>query len=215
VRERRGLCSKKQNKKRKPKTQKKPKEDYGAMLHDLNMIAARPTAFATPTRRQLLSTTAFIALTAGMLTTPMSRFAVAAATFDDAQKLQMLRIARDIYPHETLLDNAPYQAVVDAILAEAGKDEKVAKLVTDGLADVNKRANAVYKVNFVDIKEGMKREGILRQIELSDFFQKIRGGLLFGIYNNKALYPKFGYDGSSWEKGGFINDPTFGKVDWL
>jgi hypothetical protein len=185
------------------------------MLHDLNMIAARPTAFATPTRRQLLSTTAFIALTAGMLTTPMSRFAVAAATFDDAQKLQMLRIARDIYPHETLLDNAPYQAVVDAILAEAGKDEKVAKLVTDGLADVNKRANAVYKVNFVDIKEGMKREGILRQIELSDFFQKIRGGLLFGIYNNKALYPKFGYDGSSWEKGGFINDPTFGKVDWL
>ena len=71
----------------------------------------------------------------------MSRFAVAAATFDDAQKLQLLRIARDVYPHETLLDNGPYQAVVDAILAEAGKDEKVAKLVTDGLADVNKPAD--------------------------------------------------------------------------
>lgn len=185
------------------------------MLHDLKMIATQPSAWTAPTRRQLLGSTALIALTAGFLTTPMSRFAVAAATFDDAQKLQLLRIARDVYPHETLLDNGPYQAVVDAILGEAGKDEKVAKMVADGLADVNARSQAVYKSNFVDIKEGMKREGILRQIELTDFFQKIRGGLLFGLYNNKALYPKFGYDGSSWEKGGFINDPTFGKVDWL
>jgi hypothetical protein len=185
------------------------------MLHDLNLIAGRPSALTTPNRRQLLGSTAFIALTAGLLTSPINRFAVQAATFDDAQKLMLLRIARDIYPHETLLDNAPYQAVIDSILGEAGKDEKVAKLVSDGLADVNARSQSVYKVNYVDIKEPMKREGILRQIELTDFFQKIRGGLLFGLYNNKALYPKFGYDGSSWEKGGFINDPSFGKVDWF
>lgn len=185
------------------------------MLHDLNLIAGRPSAFKTPTRRQLLGTTAFVALTAGLLTSPVNRFAVQAATFDDSQKLMLLRIARDVYPHETLLDNGPYQAVIDSIVGEADKDEKVAKLVGDGLADVNARAQNVYKVNYVDIKEPMKREGILRQIELTDFFQKIRGGLLFGLYNNKALYPKFGYDGSSWEKGGFINDPSFGKVDWF
>lgn len=109
------------------------RESIGAMLHDLTMIAARPSAFATPTRRQLLGTTAFVALTASLLlTTTMSRFAVAAATFDDAQKMMLLRVARDIYPHETLLDNAPYQAVVDAILTEADKDEKVAKMMSDG-----------------------------------------------------------------------------------
>lgn len=185
------------------------------MLHDLKLIAGRPSAFTSPNRRQLLGSTAFIALTAGLLTSPINRFAVQAAAFDDAQKLMLLRIARDVYPHETLLDNAPYQAVIDSILGEAEKDEKVAKLVSDGLADVNARSQNVYKVNFVDIKEPMKREGILRQIELTDFFQKIRGGLLFGLYNNKALYPKFGYDGSSWEKGGFVNDPSFGKVDWF
>lgn len=185
------------------------------MLHDLKLIAGRPSAFTTPNRRQLLGSTAFVALTAGLLTSPVNRFAVQAAAFDDAQKLMLLRIARDIYPHETLLDNAPYQAVVDSILGEAEKDEKVAKLVSDGLADVNARSQNVYKTNYVEIKEPMKREGILRQIELTDFFQKIRGGLLFGLYNNKALYPKFGYDGSSWEKGGFINDPSFGKVDWF
>lgn len=185
------------------------------MLHDLSMIAARPSAFTAPTRRQLLTSTAMVALTAGMLTTPFSRHAVAAASFSADQKLAMLRIARDVYPHDTLLDNGPYQAVVDAILGEADKDEKVAKLVTDGLADVDKRAQATYKSNYVSIKEPERREGLLRSIELTDFFQKIRGGLLFGLYNNKALYPKFGYDGSSWEKGGFAKDPSFGKTDWF
>lgn len=185
------------------------------MLHDLTTIAARPFAFATPTRRQLLGTTAFVALTAGLLTTTMSRYAVAAATFDDAQKMMLLRVARDIYPHETLLDNAPYQTVVDAILTEADKDEKVAKLMSDGLADLDKRADTVYKSKYVDVKNPLEREALLRQIELTDWFQKVRGGLLFGLYNNKALYPKFGYDGSSWEHGGWINDPSFGKVDWL
>ena len=185
------------------------------MLHDLKLIAARPSAFTAPTRRQLLGTTALIALTAGMLTTPMSRFAVAAEGFNDAQKLMLLRVARDIYPHETLLDNAPYQAVVDAIVGEAGKDEKVAKLMGDGLADLDKRSDAVYKSKYVEIKDPLKREGILRQIELTDWFQKVRGGLLFGLYNNKALYPKFGYDGSSVEHGGWIKDPSFGKVDWF
>ena len=185
------------------------------MLHDLKLIAASPSAFTTPTRRQLLGTTAVIALTAGLLTTSMSKFAVAAEGFSDAQKLQLLRIARDIYPHETLLDNGPYQAVVDAIVGEAGKDAKVAKMMLDGITDIDKRAQTVYKANYVEVKDPLQREGLLRQVELTDWFQKIRGGLLFGLYNNKALYPKFGYDGSSWEKGGFINDPSFGKVDWL
>lgn len=185
------------------------------MLHDLTMIAARPSAFTAPNRRQLLGSTAMIALTAGLLTTPFSRHAVAAASFSAEQKMTMLKIARDVYPHDTLLDNGPYQAVVDAILGEADKDEKVAKMVTDGLADIDKRAQATYKTNFAAIKEPERREGLLRTIELTDFFQKIRGGLLFGLYNNKALYPKFGYDGSSWEKGGFAKDPSFGKVDWL
>ncbi|HMN36477.1 MAG TPA: gluconate 2-dehydrogenase subunit 3 family protein [Hyphomicrobium sp.] len=194
---------------------RKTEEDYGAMLHDLTLIAARPSAFATPTRRQLLGTTAIVALTAGLLTTTLSRYAVAAATFDDTQKMMLLRVARDIYPHETLLDNAPYQAVIDSILTEAGKDEKVAKMMADGLADLDKRSGAIYKSKYVDVKNPLEREGLLRQIELTDWFQKIRGGLLFGLYNNKALYPKFGYDGSSWEHGGWIKDPSFGKVDWL
>jgi Gluconate 2-dehydrogenase subunit 3 len=185
------------------------------MPHDPTETAARPSAFAAPTRRQLLGTTALLALTAGLLTTPFARYAVAADAFSAEQKLLLLKIARDIYPHDTLLDNAPYQAVIDNVLKEAEKDEKVAKLVTDGLADVNKRANATFKSNFVDIKSPASREAVLRQVELTDFFQKIRSGLMFGLYANKDVYTKMGYDGPSYQNGGFIKHPSFGKVDWI
>ena len=188
------------------------------MFHDLSIFNTSPTerlAIPALSRRQLFGTTATVALAAGVMTTAFGRKALAAAGFSDDQKLALLRMARDIYPHEKLLDNAPYQAVIDGVMAEAGKDEKVAKLVTDGLSDLDKRANDVFKSNYVSVKDPLEREGLLRQIELSDFFQKIRGGLLFGLYNNKGLYPKFGYDGSSWEHGGWIKDPSFGKVDWL
>lgn len=185
------------------------------MLQDLTLLSPRPVIVIAPSRRQLLGSTAAIALLAGVLSTTAGRHAFAADAVSNDQKLALLRVARDVYPHdEAFIDNGPYQAVVDGIVTEAGKDAKVADLVTKGLADLDARANAVYKTNYMGVKGPEQREGLLRSIELTDFFQKIRGGLLFGLYNNKALYPKFGYDGSSWEKGGFIN-AGFDKIDWL
>lgn len=184
------------------------------MLHDLTLLAPKPVINIAPNRRQLLGSTAAIALLAGALTTSAGRQAFA-ADFSAEQKLALLRVARDIYPHDpALIDDKYYQGTVDGIVAEAAKDAKVAEMVTKALADLDARANAAHKSNYVGIKEYEKREGILRSIQFTDFFQKVRGGLLFGLYNNKELYPKFGYDGSSWEKGGFIN-AGFDKIDWL
>jgi hypothetical protein len=185
------------------------------MLHDLTLLAPKPVINIAPNRRQLLGSTAAVALLAGVMTTAAGRQAFA-GDLSNEQKLTLLAIAKDIYPHDpSLVEDKYYQATVDAIAGEAAKDAKVAEMVTKGLADLDARANAAYGSGYTGIKDYGKREGLLRAIQLTDFFQKIRGGLLFGLYNNKELYPKFGYDGSSWEKGGFINDPSFGKADWL
>jgi hypothetical protein len=185
------------------------------MLHDLTLLSPKPIYELAPTRRQLLASTAAVALLAGFVSTVPGGQAIAADAISNDQKLVLLRIARDIYPHDPgLVPDKYYQATVDAIAGEAGKDAKVAEMVAKGLADLDARANAAHKSNYAAIKEDAKREGLLRSIQLTDFFQKIRGGLLFGLYNNKELYPKFGYDGSSWEKGGFIN-AGFDKIDWL
>jgi hypothetical protein len=46
------------------------------------------------------------------------------------------------------------------------------------------------------------------------FFQTIRGNLVTGLYNNPEVWPKFGYEGSSADKGGYI-DRGFSDINWL
>lgn len=163
------------------------------------------------TRRRLLQS---MMLVTAALALPALPPGAAAAPLSVDQRTTLFRVARDIYPHEGFLDDAPYQAVVDAILVEAESSPSVAELLSKGLADLEQRAQHIYKVNYTAIPKPEEREGVLRSIELTDFFQKIKGGLLMGLYNNKALWPKFGYDGSSWETGGFI-DKGFDKIDWF
>jgi hypothetical protein len=42
----------------------------------------------------------------------------------------------------------------------------------------------------------------------------VRGNLVTGIYNNKEVWPLFGYEGESASKGGYINR-GFNDVAWL
>ena len=45
---------------------------------------------------------------------------------------------------------------------------------------------------------------LLKDIEATPFFRKVQGGLVTGLYNNKKLWPLFGYEGSSVEHGGYL-----------
>jgi hypothetical protein len=51
-------------------------------------------------------------------------------------------------------------------------------------------------------------------MEAEPFFQKVRGGLVTGIYNNPEVWPLFGYEGESFSKGGYINR-GFDDIEWL
>ena len=61
---------------------------------------------------------------------------------------------------------------------------------------------------------GGDRVDILRGMEESVFFQTIRGGLVTGLYNQKAVWPLFGYEGESYSKGGYI-DRGFNDINWI
>jgi hypothetical protein len=55
---------------------------------------------------------------------------------------------------------------------------------------------------------------VLKQIESTPFFQAIRGGLVVGLYNQKEVWPIFGYEGESYSKGGYIAR-GFDDIEWL
>lgn len=125
----------------------------------------------------------------------------------------LLRIARDIYPHDRLAE-VFYVEAIQPYDAKAGTDEALRTLLRDGVAELDSAAKKAHGQRYVDVSEETKRVALLQAVEPSAFFQKVRGDLVTGLYNNKKLWPQFGYEGSSWQKGGYLNR-GFNDLDWL
>ncbi len=125
----------------------------------------------------------------------------------------LVKMARDIFPHDKIPDKFYIQAI-ETYNTGVKTDPELKKLLTEGVASLNAAAQKAHKVSYVEVKTEQERVQILKSIEPSPFFQKIKGGLVTGLYNNKAIWPLLGYEGSSWEKGGYVNR-GFDDLNWL
>lgn len=122
----------------------------------------------------------------------------------------LIQMARDIYPHDQLADKY-YAIAVKAHDEKAGKDQAHKELVEKGVADLDARAGGG---GYINQSWEDQRVAVLEQIEATPFFQAVRGGLVVGLYNQKAVWPVFGYEGESYSKGGYI-DRGFDDIEWL
>ncbi len=126
---------------------------------------------------------------------------------DAAQAKQMLATARQLFPHDKLGDEY-YWVVVESIDKDMAASPELAKRIRDGLAQLNQAAGGDFVATSADNQiEAMKK------VEKAAFFSDLLNKTQFYFYNNKAVWPKFGYEGSSWEKGGYINR-GFDDVTW-
>lgn len=148
-----------------------------------------------------------------LLGSPAAAMAQSYAALGSDTGATLLRMARDIYPHDKVADKY-YQQAVYPYDAQAATDPALKALLTDGVALLNQRARQRHGRDYVAVEAETDRVALLQGIEDTPFFQKIRGGLVTGLYDNKALFPLFGYEGSSWEKGGYVNR-GFNDLDWL
>src|SRR6187431_999290 len=105
-------------------------------------------------------------------------------------------------------------AVSDAWDGKAAKDPATKVLISDGVARLDKEAIDRHKMPYAQVAWENDRVALLQRIETTDFFQKVRGDLIVSLYNQKELWPKFGYEGSSAEHGGYIKR-GFADIDWL
>ena len=138
---------------------------------------------------------------------------------DDASALSpatmktLLKVARDIYPHDVLGDSY-YITAISPWDGKAAKDPAVKTLISDGIKRLDQNARDRHKVPYAEVPWESDRVVLLTEIEQSDFFQKVRGDLIVSLYNQKEVWPRFGYEGSSAEHGGYINR-GFADIDWL
>jgi hypothetical protein len=136
-----------------------------------------------------------------------------ATTLTPATLKTLVKMARDIYPHDFLADSY-YITAVKPWDGKAAKDPEIKTLIVEGVARLDQDANNRHKVPYVQVPWEADRVVLLQGIEPTAFFQKIRGDLVVSLYNQKEIWPKFGYEGSSAEYGGYIKR-GFADIDWL
>ena len=150
------------------------------------------------------------AVVAGMSITADAAWAQAAKNLAPATLTTLARAARDIYPHDTLADH--YYIV--AVSGYDGGKPEVRELMTQGCAALDAAARKQHGTGYLAVAEEADRVAILVAHQETPFFNKLRSDLVVTLYNQKALWPKFGYEGSSADKGGYINR-GFNDIDWV
>ena len=155
-------------------------------------------------RRTFLSTAGKVAATvvvaAGLPSIVASNgaWAMQLSALSADQAAVLLRMTRLLYPHDSLGDMY-YATVVEELDGKAAKDPALAETLKLGVAELDKATG----VPWLALSEGTQTE-VLTAMQASAFFQGVRGHTVVSLYNNKVLWPEFGYQGSSFQDGGYL-----------
>jgi hypothetical protein len=144
----------------------------------------------------------------GFIAAPNAAWALEVTVITPAQMATLLQMARDIYPHDKVGDQF-YAVAVKGYDAADKKD-----MVAAGIAELDAAAVAQGHADYVSIGWEEDRVKVLQAVEKTPFFQTVRAGLVTGLYNQKEVWPIFGYEGESFSKGGYI-ERGFDDINWL
>jgi len=173
-------------------------------------MTSQPKALLT--RRQLLKQSTALGATfiigAGYVGSSTAAWALEVDHLKPETMATLIQMARDIYPHDHVADEFYATAVKGHDTADS------AATIEAGIATLNAAAVAKGNASYLATHWEQDRAEILRDMQDSGFFQSIRGGLVTGLYNQKAVWPLFGYEGESYTKGGYI-DRGFNDINWI
>ncbi len=112
----------------------------------------------------------------------------------------LIQVARDIYPH----DPSPTASTPSRSRATTRGRRGPGAQGADRGRHRRARPQGGPPAAIRGIGWEADRVALLEEIEDTPFFQTVRGGLVIGLYNQKDLWPLFGYEGESYSKGGYI-----------
>ncbi len=125
---------------------------------------------------------------------------------DDATKRTLVAMARALYPHD-FLEDAVYEGVIDRVLP--GLDAGGLALAEEGAQALDAATEGGFAALAADDKEAA-----LKAIEETPFFATMRAAVVRQLYNHRAIWPRFGYEGPSAHLGGYI-ERGFDDISWI
>jgi hypothetical protein len=138
---------------------------------------------------------------------PARGWALELEAFDAGQGATLMALTRHIFPHDTL-DDAVYALVVKDLDAAAA-DEEIATLLGDGIAGLDAAVGGDWLAAPAE-----RQLEVVEVIAGGPFFRKIHGTAVVSLYNNELAFAHFGYEGSAFEKGGYLHR-GFDDLTWL
>ncbi len=129
------------------------------------------------------------------------------------QMRTLIKMARDIFPHDKIADKF-YAIACKPYGEKAAADPKLKALIDVGLKRIDDTAMAAHKVPYAAVGWEAQRVAILKKVADGGLFKKLRGDLVVSLYNQKDVWPVFGYEGESASKGGYIKR-GFDDINWL
>ena len=124
----------------------------------------------------------------------------------DHERETTLRVARAMYPHDALPDEA-YEKVVRAVEGEATGNDAVRQAIEQGIAALDDPTP--FKERDADAQTAA-----LRDAEGTPYFDLVRATAVVELYDNPLVWKAFGYEGPSVHLGGYV-DRGFDDLDWL
>ena len=123
----------------------------------------------------------------------------------------LVGFARAMYPHDRLPD-LHYERVVAALDAKAAADERMGTLLTEGVGFLATTTGR-YPREFAALPEDEKLAA-LNRLQETPFFQAVAAEVVVNLYSQSDVWPYFGYEGPSNDKGGYLHR-GFDDIDWL
>lgn len=127
---------------------------------------------------------------------------------DPESREALVRMARLLYPHDSISDDV-YVEVLDQALARTASDRTLAS----ALDAAEQALNASQVQDFVELDVDAQLAA-MRRVESSEFFVTIRDAVAAGLYRHPAIWALLHYGGPSADKGGYLHRGA-GEIDWL
>ncbi len=177
---------------------------------DSDGVPVRDSAFNR--RRFLVAAITLSGFSSGMLGPSVLRFSRAWAQsgtpLEEDISRALIQLARRLYPHDGIADEVYAQVLTDA-LASTVDDGSFAETLRSAEQALNSQQSA----DFIDLDADAQIEA-MRSVEQMNFFAAIQWAVKIRVYNHPAIWELLGYEGPSFEQGGYLNRGA-GEIDWL
>lgn len=126
----------------------------------------------------------------------------------DEAKQTLIRVLRVAFPHADFPDG-PYVRTAEKILIAADEETWFRVALIQGLLSLDQLSDG----NFCGLDDDSALK-VLRRVESTEFFGFVRRTAVLNLYDDVEVWETLGYEGPSFDKGGYINR-GFDDLDWL